>query len=104
VQMKLFYATGPKDEIKRVEDEVARWLQSLPSDVEVKHVSSAITAAPTIGNNRPLPSLVITVWWEQALMSHVHQNRAGVGPSESTIVPYQREHPALNAGFACESR
>ena len=65
MQMKLFYATGSSDEIKKVEDEVGRWLQGLPSDVEVKHVSSAITAAPSIANNRPVPSLAITVWWDK---------------------------------------
>jgi hypothetical protein len=67
-------------------------------------VSSAITAAPTIGNNRPLPSLVITVWWEHAVASHLHQNRGSVGASEPTIVPHHSERPALNAGFAYETR
>ena len=62
MQMKLFYATGSSDEIKRVEDEVGRWLQGLPSDVEVKHVSSAMTATPSIATNRAVPSLAITVW------------------------------------------
>jgi hypothetical protein len=65
MQMKLFYATGSSDEIKMAENEVGRWLQALPSDVEVKHVSSAITSAPSIANNRAVPSLVITVWWDK---------------------------------------
>ena len=64
MQMKLFHATGSSDEIKKLEDDVSRWLQALPSDVEVKHVCSAITAAPSVANNRPAPSLVITVWWD----------------------------------------
>jgi hypothetical protein len=65
MQMKLFHATGSSDEIKKLEDDVGRWLQALPSDVEVKHVCSAITAAPSVANNRPAPSLVITVWWDK---------------------------------------
>jgi hypothetical protein len=65
MQMKLFYATGLSDEIKKAEDDVNRWLQTLPSDVEVKHVSSAVTAVTPLGSNRPLPSLVITVWWDK---------------------------------------
>ena len=65
MQMKLFYATGSSDEIKKLEDDVGRCLQALPSDVEVKHVCSAITAAPSVANNRPVPSLVITVWWDK---------------------------------------
>ena len=65
MQMKLFHATGSSDEIKKLEDDVSRWLQALPSDVEVKHVCSAITAAPSVANNRPAPSLVITVWWDK---------------------------------------
>jgi hypothetical protein len=65
MQMKLFYAAGSSDEIKKVEDEVNRWLETLTSDVEVKHVNSAITAVAPISANRPLPSLVITVWWDK---------------------------------------
>jgi len=65
MQMKLFHATGSSDEIKKLDDDVNRWLQALPSDVEVKHVCSAITAAPSVANNRPVPSLVITVWWDK---------------------------------------
>ena len=65
MQMKLFHATGSSDEIKKLEEDVGRWLQALPSDVEVKHVCSAITAAPSVANNRPAPSLVITVWWDK---------------------------------------
>ena len=42
MQMKLFYATGSSDEIKKLEDDVGRCLQALPSDVEVKHVCSAL--------------------------------------------------------------
>jgi hypothetical protein len=52
MQMKLFHATGSSDEIKKLEDDVGRWLQALPSDVEVKHVCSAITAAPSVANKQ----------------------------------------------------
>jgi hypothetical protein len=53
------------DEIRKVEDGVNQWLETLPSDVEVKHVSSAVTAITPIASGKPLPAIVITVWWSR---------------------------------------
>ena len=50
MQMNVFYAAG-SDEIKKIEDGVNRWLQTLPADVEVKHVSSAITAVTPVASS-----------------------------------------------------
>ena len=65
MQMKVFYATGTADEIKKVEDAVNQWLGTLSSDVEVNHVSSAVTAITPIASSKPLPVIVITVWWSR---------------------------------------
>jgi hypothetical protein len=65
VLMKLFQGFGPATEISKIENEVNAWLSTLPTDVEVKHVTTTLTAVASSGGQNPRPSLVITVWWDQ---------------------------------------
>jgi hypothetical protein len=62
MEMELFRAQGAT-EIDQLPAKVNAWLRKLTSDVEVKHVSSALTASQPAGNSALLPVLVITVWW-----------------------------------------
>jgi hypothetical protein len=64
MQVKLFLASGAT-EINAIESEINKWLGLLTTNVEVKHLSSAFAGiAPNSGGN-PLPSLVVTVWWDR---------------------------------------
>ena len=64
MQVKLFLASGAS-EINAVESEINKWLASLTTGVEVKHVSSAFAGIATNSSSNPLPSLVVTVWWDR---------------------------------------
>jgi hypothetical protein len=64
MQVKLFLAFGAS-EINAVESEINKWLASLTTDVEVKHVSSVFAGITTNSSSNPLPSLVVTVWWDR---------------------------------------
>jgi hypothetical protein len=64
MEMTLFRAQGATD-IDNLPKVVNSWLGKLPNTVEVKHVTTAMTAGPPGGNNIPFPVLVITVWWDR---------------------------------------
>jgi hypothetical protein len=64
MQMKLFLASGAT-EINAIESEINKWLASLTTDVEVKHVSSAFAGIAPNSSSDPLASLVVTVWWDR---------------------------------------
>ena len=64
MQVKLFLASGPT-EINAIESEINKWLGSLTTDVEVKHVSSAFAGIAPNSSSNPLPSLLVTVWWDR---------------------------------------
>lgn len=49
MQVKLFLASGAP-EINAIENEINKWLGSLTTDVEVKHVSSAFAGIAPKGS------------------------------------------------------
>ncbi len=64
MQMKLFSASDVTD-ISNLEVEINEFLASLPTDVEVKHISSGLAAIPSTSTSRFIPRLVVTVWWDK---------------------------------------
>jgi hypothetical protein len=64
MQMKLFSAADVTD-ISYLEVEINKWLATLTTDFEVKHVSTALAAIPSHSTSRMIPRLVVTVWWDK---------------------------------------